>query len=423
MLTLHALGGSTHASAVLGMGAWLKSTACLLDGDKVLMSDVHGDLSDPAACEALEASVEALSARARGCLTAIAHDLHPDFFSTQLAVNLADRLGVPAIGVQHHHAHIAAVMAEHGLRQPVLGLALDGVGLGSDGTAWGGELLQVDGAQMSRLGHLWPLALPGGDAAASQPWRMAASVLHAMGRGAELEARFGPVVGVPTARMLRGMLDQSINCPHTSSMGRWFDAAAGALGLSVRQRMEAEAAMALEQVATDWLSDGRWVHDLADKVADELSVLDLRPLMTPLLDGSTSTGEGAAQFHVSLASVLARWVAHASQQTGLRTVCLSGGCFANAVLRTRLCADLAQRGIQVYTAQTFACGDAGIALGQAWVVSRQREANANVNVNVNVNVYANVNATANGKADVNFSAQTPTAASVHHDQPEATTCA
>lgn len=413
MLTLHPLGGSTPAPAVLGMGAWLKSTACLLDGDKVLMSDVHGDLSDPAACEALEASVEALSARARGRLTAIAHDLHPDFFSTQLALNLADRLGVPAIGVQHHHAHIAAVMAEHGLHQPVLGLALDGVGLGSDGKAWGGELLLLDGAPMSRLGHLWPLALPGGDAAASQPWRMTASALHAMGRGAELETRFGPVVGVPAARMLRGMLDQSINCPHTSSMGRWFDAAAGALGLSVRQCMEAEAAMALEQAATDWLSDGRSIHDLLDQVADDLAVLDLRPLMTPLLDGSTSAGEGAAQFHVSLASVLARWVAHASQQTGLRTICLSGGCFANAVLRTRLCADLAQRGIQVYTAQTFACGDAGIALGQAWVVSRQRDANVN----------ANVNAKANGNADVNFLVQTPTAVSVHHDQPEATSCA
>jgi hydrogenase maturation protein HypF len=292
-------------------------------------------------------------------------------------------------------------MAEHGLRQPVLGLALDGVGLGSDGTAWGGELLQLDGAQMSRLGHLWPLALPGGDAAASQPWRMAASVLHAVGRSAELETRFGPVVGVPAARMLRGMLDQSINCPHTSSMGRWFDAAAGALGLSVRQCREAEAAMALEQAAAIWLRDGRSVNDLLDQVPDDLSILDLRPLMLPLLDGNTSAGEGAAQFHVSLASVLARWVAHASQQTGLRTICLSGGCFANAVLRTRLCADLAQRGIQVYTAQTFACGDAGIALGQAWVVSRQREANANVN----------------------FSAQTPTAVSVHHDQPEATSCA
>jgi hydrogenase maturation protein HypF len=209
------------------------------------------------------------------------------------------------------------------------------------------------------------------------------------------------------------MLDQSINCPHTSSMGRWFDAAAGALGLSVRQCREAEAAMALEQAAAIWLRDGRLVNDLLDQVPDDLSILDLRPLMLPLLDGNTSAGEGAAQFHVSLASVLARWVAHASQQTGLRTVCLSGGCFVNAVLRTRLCADLAQRGIQVYTAQTFACGDAGIALGQAWVVSRQRDANVN----------ANINAKANGNADGNFSAQTPTAVSVHHDQPEATSCA
>ena len=154
------------ARPVLAVGAWLKNTACLLDSDGWQSSTLHGDLRDADACRALEASARALAARASQPPAAIAHDLHPDFFSTRLALALADEWQIPAIAVQHHHAHIAAVMAEHGLNEPVIGLALDGVGLGTDGAAWGGELLRVAPGDWERLGHLWPLALPGGDAAA-----------------------------------------------------------------------------------------------------------------------------------------------------------------------------------------------------------------------------------------------------------------
>ena len=157
--------------SVLACGAWLKNRACLLGPQGLRWSALHGDLSEPQACHDLEASARHLAAQARPGLQAVAHDLHPDFFSTRLAVRLAHEWGLPAIGVQHHHAHIAAVMAEHGLEGPVLGLALDGVGLGTDGVAWGGELLWVDGARWSRLGHLSPLCLPGGDVAAREPWR------------------------------------------------------------------------------------------------------------------------------------------------------------------------------------------------------------------------------------------------------------
>jgi hydrogenase maturation protein HypF len=157
---------------VLALGAWLKNRACLLDGAARQWSPLHGDLGDPANCIALEQSAERLLEGTE--VHAIAHDLHPDFHSTRLAHTLAQRLGVPAIGVQHHHAHIAAVQAEHAFAAPLIGLALDGFGLGTDGTAWGGELLWVNGAQWQRLGHLSPLALPGGDVAAREPWRMAA---------------------------------------------------------------------------------------------------------------------------------------------------------------------------------------------------------------------------------------------------------
>nr|MDQ3061209.1 carbamoyltransferase HypF [Pseudomonadota bacterium] len=163
------------ARPVLAVGAWLKNAACLLDADGAAhWSAQHGDLRDAQACCALEASAQELIRR-HGPPAAIAHDLHPDFFSTELALRLAQEWRIPAIAVQHHHAHIGAVMAEHGVSEPVIGLALDGVGLGSDGTAWGGELLRVAPGGWQRLGHLWPLNLPGGDAAARQPWRMLAS--------------------------------------------------------------------------------------------------------------------------------------------------------------------------------------------------------------------------------------------------------
>ena len=263
------------STSVLAVGAWLKNAACLVLDGRAHWSPVHGDLSDPAACAALEASVQALVQQARDAgkpVQAIAHDLHPDFFSTQLAIATADALGVPAIGVQHHHAHLAAVIAEHGITGPVVGLALDGVGLGTktdapcqaspvppEGdsrswggpangfTAWGGELLWLHGAQWQRLGHLQPLALPGGDRAAREPWRMAASALHALGLGDQIVPRFGLVVGEAVAGGVRQMLDKNLNCPLTSSAGRWFDAAAGALGLCHHQHDEAQAAIALER--------------------------------------------------------------------------------------------------------------------------------------------------------------------------------
>lgn len=368
-------------AAVLACGAWLKNTACLMRGQEVQWSPLHGDLGDPDNCVALEQSVEDLLAQAGGPVDAVAHDLHPDFFSTQLAQRIAARLGVPAIAVQHHHAHIAAVSAEYGLREPVIGLALDGVGLGTDGVAWGGELLWVDGAQWQRLGHLQTIALPGGDTAAREPWRMAAAVLHALGRNGEIARRFSAQAGQGAAQTVQAMLDRGLNCPAATGAGRWFDAAAGALGISVRQAFEAEAAMALEKLAAEYLAQ----HDVPPQrgmiVIDSDGVLDPRSLFAHLfaladLGDAHDIARGAALFHVMLAEALAEWAATAAERRGVRTIALGGGCFFNRILTSRLRADLERRNLEVRMPKAVSCGDAGLALGQAWVAAQQLRAEA-----------------------------------------------
>jgi hydrogenase maturation protein HypF len=358
---------------VLACGAWLKNAACLLEGRDATWSALHGDLGDPQACRDLDASLRRLARESRRPVAALAHDLHPDFFSTRLAQALAAEWGVPALGVQHHHAHIGVVMADHGLDEPVIGLALDGVGLGTDGTAWGGELLWVAPTEWTRLGGLWPLGLPGGDVAAREPWRMAAAAMHALGQGAQIESRFSPVVGAAHAKGVQRMLATQLHCAITSSAGRWFDAAAGALGLSVRQAHEAEAAIALQGLAARHL-DASPVEP-ADSLVDSRSLhrLDLRPLLARLLDTpptGRAVAEAAAWFHVSLARSLADWAARAARETGVRTVCLGGGCFFNAVLTAHVVGHLVAHGLRVLAPRSTNCGDGGLALGQAWVAAR-----------------------------------------------------
>lgn len=365
--TPRAIGLADKGPAVLAFGAWLKNTVCLTRGDEAFLSAHIGDLDHPAACVALDEAVEHLQRILALRPDAVAHDLHPDFHSRRAALALADRLGVPAIAVQHHHAHIGAVLAEHRHRGPVLGVALDGVGLGADGTAWGGELLRVSGATSIRVGHLAPLSLPGGERAAKAPWRMAAAALHRMGRSADIAARFGAQRG---AAQIGALLDKPHLCPQTTSMGRWFDAAAGLLGVCATMDYEAEAAMRLESLAADHgpaLSayPGWTVHD-----DGALAVLDLLPLLATLSDGY-APARGAAVFHSTLIAALESWIVGSARREGLRTVALGGGCFLNRQLAFELPRRLAGRGLTVLTARHAPCNDGGIALGQAWVARQQ----------------------------------------------------
>jgi hydrogenase maturation protein HypF len=350
-----------HAGpSILATGAYLKNTVCVTRGDEAFLSPHIGDLDNATTCEALLEAVDHLCAVLDVTLDAVAHDLHPDFFSTRFAASFAEEHGLPAVPVQHHHAHIAAVAAEHRYTAPLLGLALDGVGLGDDGAAWGGELLWVDGAKWRRLGHLGELKLPGGDRAAREPWRMAASALHRLGRGDEITARFASQSAAPA---VAGMLERNLNCPATSSMGRLFDAAAGLLGTRAVMAFEGQAAMQLEGLA-----DRHGAVAPAGQLfgIDDEGTLDLTPLIARIAD-ERDAGYGAALFHATVIAALAAWVTRAADSTGLRTVALGGGCFLNAILSTGLAQALAARSLTVLEARQAPPNDGGLALGQAWV--------------------------------------------------------
>ncbi|MDG4582845.1 MAG: Sua5/YciO/YrdC/YwlC family protein, partial [Candidatus Competibacter sp.] len=346
--------------STLALGGYLKNTLCLTHADRAYLSPHIGSLDNAATCRALEEAMTHLQGILRIAPERVARDLHPDFPSSRLAAAYAAERNLPCIAVQHHHAHIAAVAAEHGLREPILGLALDGVGLGTNGGIWGGELLWVNGANFERLGHLRPLPLPGGDRGAREPWRLAVTVLHLLERDEEIDRRFGA-----RAALIRQMLDQRVNTPETSSAGRLFDAAAAVLGVREVNDYEGQAAMELEALAHRHgperpLAEGFLLRDDG--------VLDLLPLLAVLAYGM-EPGRGAARFHATLTLALSEWLRWARDRTGLEQVALGGGCFLNRLLGEQLRTRLEAAGWRVLTARQAPPNDGGLSLGQAWVAT------------------------------------------------------
>lgn len=345
---------------VLAVGAFLKTTVSVVRDTEIWVSPPVGDLDSPQAIRAFEATVDRLLDAAGLRPAAVAHDLHPDFASTRFAQGL----GVPAVAIQHHAAHMGAVALEHALTGPFLGLALDGFGLGPDNESWGGELIATDGPRWRRLGRLARLAQPGGDIAARQPWRMAAAALHALGRGDEIAARFADQ---PQAARLATILDKGLNAPPTSSCGRLFDAACGLLGVLPVASFEGEAPMALERLATapTVLNDGWRV--------DTEGVLDLSPLLARLADTADATA-GANLFHGTLAAALADWAGRTAGAEGVTDVALGGGCFFNRVLRAELEPRLRAAGLTPRPPVALSPGDPAISAGQAWLAALAVEA-------------------------------------------------
>ena len=337
---------------VLATGAYLKNAVCVTRGSRAYLSQHVGDMDDAETYRFFEESIRHLEAILEATPVAVAHDLHPDFLSTRYA----EERGLPCVAVQHHHAHVAAVLAEHGCEGPHLGFALDGVGLGDDGTAWGGELLRVDGARYERVGHLAALPLPGGDAAAREPWRMAAAALWKMGDRAEIARRWGK-----RGETLTAMLDGALNTPAATGCGRWFDAACGLLGVRDRSGYEGEAPMVLESlVRAPRVLPGAW------RIDD--GVLDLLPLLAALR--GMTPADGADVFHGTLAAALVDLALPALAKEDAREIALGGGCIVNAALTGALVQGFAAHGIDVLLPRLAPPGDGGLALGQAWVCAQ-----------------------------------------------------
>jgi hydrogenase maturation protein HypF len=348
--------------SILATGAQLKSTIALAKGGEVVVSQHLGDLSSAESVASMKRTVCDLTRLLEVRPEIVSCDLHPDYASTVLAEALAAEWNVPLERVQHHHAHIAASMAEHGLRGPVLGLAWDGSGLGSDGALWGGEALAVDGASFCRVAHLRPFSLPGGESAMRDPTRSALGLLYEVfGRDAIDYIEMEPA----RARTLLSMLDAGVNCPSTCSMGRLFDAVAAITRVRERAGYEGQAAMELE-FALDGATDcGAYRIALGDGVP---AIADWEPLLHALLFDSArglAASVMSARFHNALVDLAEEMALRA----GMHRVVLSGGCFQNVRLVEAVLERLRARRFEVFTSRLYPPNDGGLSLGQLYVAA------------------------------------------------------
>lgn len=368
-----------NVGEVLAVGGHLKNTVAISRAATVFLSQHIGDLENLETMEFLKQSVDHLQ-RILGIRPAIvAHDLHPDYLSTRFARQFED---VQLVPVQHHHAHVAACMAEHGLDGPVIGVALDGTGYGPNGHIWGGEVLisEYDGFQ--RLAHLREVPMPGNDQAIRQPWRMALSWLDAAfgDRLWSLPIPFVRHLDRPRAELLLRAARKNFNSPRTSSCGRLFDAVAALTGLRQTVSFEGQAAMEFEMAMGYQLAlteESKTVRPDESVLSSEQSslqpfVVDPLPLVRAVV-AEIRAGVPPAiishRFHVGLVQLLARTVIRVSCQACLREVVLSGGCFQNRFLQGQLTVSLKDAGLKVYSHRTVPANDGGLALGQIMVAS------------------------------------------------------
>jgi len=355
--------------AVIALGGQMKNTACLITQDCAVLSPHVGELDTPKARDFHTETLELLY-RLTDCRPQIAAvDLHPDYYPTRAAQNLGfDEV----IAVQHHHAHIVSCMAEHGLTGPVIGLALDGTGYGSDGRIWGGEVLLTRLESFDRLGHLSYFGLPGGEKAVHEPWRTAASLLR-LAYGAswpELAARLELLPAGFKAATLEAMLAQGLNSPLTSSLGRLCDGVAALLGLSRTAAYEGAAPMRLEACAAQ-TSAFEFSLGVRPEAHIELDPAPLiRDLNTAFLAGAP-LAELSLSFHRAVCKGFAQAAAMAAERSGLKQVCLGGGCCQNRLLLTGLIAALESHGLEVFSPSLIPAGDGGLALGQALSAAHQ----------------------------------------------------
>ena len=360
------------AEPILACGGELKNAFALVRGREVFLSEHLGDLGDERAYRAWTGAIAHLEGLLELTPQVVAHDLHPGYRSTAYAAMLD---GVRRVPVQHHHAHIASCLADNGVDDRVIGVAWDGTGHGTDGHVWGGEFLLADLDGFERVGSFQEVAMPGGEAAVREPWRMAAVFLQAVYGEAmgELDLAFMARLDRSAWRLLSRATERGLNAPLTSSAGRLFDAVASLLGLRDRVDFEAQAAMELEALAEPE-ADRVYTVNLEEMHGRTIVRTPdiIRGVVEDLLDGVAADRIGS-RFHATLAEVIVNTSERLRERSALDRVALSGGVFQNVRLSRLTVEGLGRAGFQVYTHHQVPPNDGGLALGQAAIAARFRE--------------------------------------------------
>jgi hydrogenase maturation protein HypF len=353
-------------SAVLAVGAELKNTICLIRGDRAFLSQHIGDLKNLEVYDSFRNTISHLQTLLAVEPQRVGHDLHPEYSSTRYAL---EESGLPTVAVQHHHAHLASCLAEHGMREPAIGVIFDGIGYGADGHIWGGEFLVGDLKGYQRLGHLKYQPMPGGDLATVQPWRMALSYLRGLFGEVPSDLKCIADIAEHDLQLVCQAMDKNINTPLTSSCGRLFDAVASIIGLRQVVSFEGQAAMELEMLA----DPGQTTAYPCPLSRQEGQIICDPSQMVESIVKDHLSGVGAEQiagrFHLALAIMIEEVCAQLRQQTGLKQVVLSGGVFQNCLLTKMAVSRLEKSGLAVLTHSLVPPNDGGLALGQAVVAA------------------------------------------------------
>jgi len=362
---------------ILAVGAELKSTVTYLKGDQAFVSQHIGDMQNMDTFAHYEQTLTLYRDLFDIAPEIVAYDMHPDYETTRRANEMTGM----KIAVQHHHAHMAACLADNGYQEPAIGVIMDGTGYGLDGLTWGGEFLIGDANGFQRAAHLQSLPLPGGDRAIYKPYRLALAYLHTL---MPESPRPASVKGVPAseAAAIERMVDRGVNSPLTSSAGRLFDCISALLGICQEASYEAQAAIELEaRASTVTLQSERpyaWGVEKQDQVqkwghveqwVNDTLVLGLTPLLEDVLAdmGHTPVDHVARRFHVTMAHMIAETCSTLRKSTGLSVTALSGGCFQNRLLLSLVVPALRTRGFKALIHRQVPCNDGGLSLGQALI--------------------------------------------------------
>lgn len=359
-----------NAGQLLAVGAELKNTVCLSRGDQAFFSQHIGDLKNEQTFDTFRQTIGQLRDILEIQPTMVTCDLHPDYLSTRYA----QACGLPLLKVQHHHAHMAACMAENGLEGELIGVIFDGTGLGDEGSVWGGEFLVGGYTGVRRAGHLKPVRLLGGDLAAREPWRMVVAWLYEQLGDTVWRLPGMPELTASEQQVLQAMLSRGISAPLTSSVGRLFDAVAALLGVGDCNSFDGQAAMALEALAEQAAVAARLPAVVLWDNGDAPFQLDAAPLLQALAAArraGLATGGLALGFHRALADAVLAGCSRLRDSAGLERVVLSGGVFQNRLLSEMVYTCLAQAGFAVFVHRLAPSNDGGIALGQLAVAAHR----------------------------------------------------